>query len=172
MTATYDSIATFTSNGAQNPITFNNIPQTFSDLVLVIAGRATGSAQEDTTLAYLNINTGTTNYSNTWVYNTASSLVTNRAANQVYFGFGNHPGGGATANIFGVEVFHFIDYTNANKFKTVLSESVADLNGSGSTYRTVNLWRQTAAINRIDMYVSGPAWASGSTLTLYGIKAA
>jgi hypothetical protein len=172
MAATYEPIATYTSNGAQNPITFLSIPQTYTDLVLVINGRATGSTGEDSTLAYVNINTGTNNYSTTNYYSTGASVVSNRTTNQVYFGFGTHPGGTATANIFGTEVYHFLNYTNTTTFKTVLSQSSADLNGAGSTYMTASLWRQTAAINRLDMYVSGPYWASGSTLTLYGVKAA
>jgi hypothetical protein len=172
MPATYDSLATFTSNGSQNPISFQNIPQTYTDLVLIINGRATGTATEDSTLSYINSNTGTNNYSNTYFYTSGSSIISSRATNQVYFGFGTHPGGTATANMFGTEVFHFLNYSNSTTFKTVLAQSSADLNGSGSTWTTVNLWRQTAAINRIDMYVSGPFWASGSILSLYGIRAA
>ena len=172
MPATYEPIASYTSNGTQNPISFQSIPQTYTDLVVVINGRATGTSAEDTTLSYINSNTGTNNYSNTNFYTNGSSIISNRATNQVYFGFGTHPGGTATANIFGTEILHFLNYTNSTTFKTVLTQSSSDLNGSGSTFTTANLWRQTAAINRIDLYVSGPYWESGSTLTLYGIKAA
>jgi hypothetical protein len=36
----------------------------------------------------------------------------------------------------------------------------------------VGLWRGTAAINSITIYPAGGNFASGSTLTLYGITAA
>ena len=173
MPATHEPIASFTVSGSStNPVTFNNIPQTFTDLMLVIYGRSTGTVQLDTTLAYVNFNTGTNNYSNTNFYTDGSSIVANRATNQVYFGFGAHPAGGATANVFGTEVFHILNYTNSTAFKTVLSQASSDLNGSGQMYMGVHLWRQTAAITRLDMYTSNPAWAAGSKLTLYGIKAA
>ena len=170
--STYTPIAVLTGNGSTNPLSFQNIPQTYTDLILVIYGRGTGANTADTTLCYLNANTGTTNYSNTYLYANGTSTFASRGSNGVYFNFGNHPGGNAAANNFGVEILQFMNYTNTTTFKTVLNRSGYDLNGSGDTYDSVHLWRQTAAINRIDIYTSLGSWATGTVASLYGITAA
>jgi hypothetical protein len=56
--------------------------------------------------------------------------------------------------------------------KSSLSNSSEDKNGSGSVRAAVHLWRSTAAINRLDLFVFGAQFNVGTTVTLYGIKAA
>jgi hypothetical protein len=170
--STYTPIATTTLASATNPITFSSIPQTYTDLVIVVYGRGTGSNSLDNTLSYINANTGTNNYSSTWLYADGSSVATGRNSNAVYSQFGVHPGANAAANVFGNEIFHILNYSNTTTFKTVMSRSAADLNGSGQTWFTASLWRQTAAINRVDLYTSAGSWAVGTQFSIYGIKAA
>jgi hypothetical protein len=170
--STYTPIQTLTGNGSVNPLSFQNIPQTYTDLILVIYGRATSANTADQTLAYLNANTGTSNYSGTYFTTNGTSATSSRASSGTYFQFGVHPGGNSTAGNFGIEILHFMNYTNTTNFKTVLNRSGYDLNGSGEIYDSVHLWRQTAAINRIDMYTSTNNWATGTVMSLYGIGAA
>lgn len=169
--STYTAIATTTLSAIANPITFSSIPQTYTDLVIVVTGRGTGANTIDSTLSYFNSNTGTNNYSNTFLYGDGASTYGQRNSNSVYFSFGPHPGGNATANVFGAEVLHVLNYSNTTTFKTIISRSSADIGGSGQTWLTTNLWRQTAAINRIDLYTSAGSWAVGTKFSLYGIKA-
>lgn len=170
--STYTAIATTTLSAIANPITFSSIPQTYTDLVIVVTGRGTGANLLDNTLSYFNSNTGTTNYSNTFLFGDGATTYGQRTTNGVYFSFGPHPGNNATANVFGSEVFHILNYSNTTTFKTVISRAAADVGGgSGQTWVTTNLWRQTAAINRVDLYTSSGSWAVGTKFSLYGIKA-
>jgi hypothetical protein len=64
-----------------------------------------------------------------------------------------------------------MNYANTSTYKTVLSALANDKNGSGSVDRVVGLWSNTSAINSVSV-VGGANFVSGSTITLYGIKAA
>jgi hypothetical protein len=170
--STYSTIAVLTGNGSTNPLSFQNIPQTYTDLIMVVYGRGTGANTSDQSLIYLNANTGTSNYSGTYLYANGTSTLATRQSNSTYFNLGEHPGGNSTANNFGVEILQFMNYTNTTNFKTVLNRSGYDLNGSGVVYDSIHTWRQTAAINRIDIYTSLGSWATGTVASLYGIAAA
>jgi hypothetical protein len=63
-------------------------------------------------------------------------------------------------------IFSYAGSTN----KTCLIESSEDKNGSGSTVRTVGLWRDTSAITSIEVLMSSSTFATGTIATLYGIK--
>lgn len=178
MPSTYEPIATFTADGTSNPITFSSIPSTYTDLRFVISCRA-------------NQGTGGGGYSNfTYRYNSNSSAV---------YSFAEVVGEGATATSYGATAntynivgsgysiigksdspFNLItidvfNYAGSNE-KTSLASSAADRNGSGSVVRNVNLWRNSSAITSVSFDVdafggvSGRAFGSGSTFTLYGIK--
>ena len=66
-----------------------------------------------------------------------------------------------------IDIFSYAGST----FKTVLINSAGDLNGSGTVWNAVGLWRDTAAINRIDISGAGSirTFSIGTTATLYGI---
>jgi hypothetical protein len=68
-------------------------------------------------------------------------------------------------------LLQFMNYSNATTYKTVLSRS--NVAASASVSANVGLWRNTAAITSIKLYVY-PSYnfVAGSTFTLYGIKAA
>jgi hypothetical protein len=70
-----------------------------------------------------------------------------------------------------VAVIDIIDYASTSKNKTIKTLGGIDRNGSGSINLVSNLWTNTSAINRLDFYIStGTAFATGSTIALYGIK--
>jgi hypothetical protein len=65
-----------------------------------------------------------------------------------------------------VDIFSYAGSTN----KTALVTSQSDQNGSGAVERSCGLWRNTAAITRIDIFPnSANNFATGTTATLYGI---
>jgi len=66
------------------------------------------------------------------------------------------------------DIFSYAGSTN----KTVLVVGSRDNVASGSVARVVNLWRNTAAITSIEVSANGGNMDSGTTATLYGIKAA
>jgi hypothetical protein len=68
-----------------------------------------------------------------------------------------------------VSIFNYAGSTN----KTFLVENAADQNGSGDFTAVVGLWRSTSAITAVNLIMGGTAqYKTGTTATLYGIKAA
>ena len=161
MTATYKKIATSTLGSSQADVTFSSIPATYTDLVLISNVKLTTSGGEY--IAYqLNSNTSVV-YSSTYLYGTGSSALSGRVSDEASGRFGN----GGISN-FEVNITNFNNYSNTTTNKTVISRS--SLTGS-FTLVYCSLWRNTSAINSIRLFPSTANWASGSTFTLYGIKA-
>lgn len=170
--ATYDSIATYTGDGSFNAPIFSNIPQTYTDLVLVVQGRLTGAVSTGVGVLRLNDDAGT-NYSWTTLLGDGSSVASIRTSNG---GNGvdvnSFPGASATANFVGQAVIHIPNYRSTSMFKNVIFHNANDANGGGTTRIVAGLWRSTAAINDVRLISSSGNWAAGSFFTLYGITAA
>lgn len=164
-------------SGGASSITFSNIPQTFTDLMLVMSARNTGSY--DTTFAGISsINgDGGAHYSDTKLFGNGSSTSSNRSSsNSGNFGGLVTPGGSATANTFGSATVYIPNYTG-NNYKSFIMESVPENNASTfSAYDGVELaaglWSQTSAINSFSIFTntsSSAVFAQYSTFSLYGI---
>ena len=162
MPATYEPIATTTLGSAAASVTFSSVTGTYTDIVLVFSGSV--STPEDFQIQ-VNSDTGT-NYSRTWVTGNGSSAASARATSDTKMRLAQN--GYATTGISNVMV-QFMNYSNTTTYKTVLSRAN---NAATGTDAIVNLWRSTAAISTIYVYVPSGTFASGSTFTLYGIKAA
>jgi hypothetical protein len=163
MPVTYDNIATTTLGTAASTITFSSIPATYTDLRLVFVG--TSATSTNFTVRFNN-DSGT-NYSWTYLSGTGAAAQAGSFTSQTEF----YPNVSVqtTPQMHTVDVFSYAGSTN----KTALSEEIADKNGSGRVSRFAILWRNTAAINRIDiiaLYGSTNTYAIGTTATLYGIK--
>ena len=165
MPSTYTPIATQTLGSDTATITFSSIPSTYTDLILVAAANVTAGAN---TSAYMQFNTDTgTNYSDTVIYGTGSAAVSARdtSVSQIWFGQIH----GSTYG-FPPQIAHIMNYSNTTTNKTVISRggSTAQL-----TMASVGLWRANSAINSIKLFAeSSRLFSTGSTFTLYGIKAA
>jgi hypothetical protein len=162
MPATYEPIATTTVSGTSTTnVGFSSIPQTYTDLVLIY----NGSVNYTNTyyVMYYNGDSTLTNYSNTGIggFNTSVTSYTN---GYIYLGFSG------SASVPVNCIANIQNYTNTTTFKTGLMRFN---NTNNETSAGVGLWRNTAAINSINIYsYYGGAFNSGSTFTLYGIKAA
>jgi hypothetical protein len=159
MASTYDKIATSTLSSS-GTITFSSIPATYTDLVLVT--RLAGTAQADYDVL-LNSDSGS-NYSWTNMYTTGSASGSIRTPNWTLMRLDYYGYIGTTIGM--VNIAHFFNYANTNTYKTVVAQMGNANNGLGLN---VDLWRNTAAINSIAIQYT---MASGSSATLYGIKAA
>lgn len=155
-------------------VTFNNIPQTYQDLMLVSYARSSDANTIRTmyiTPYYSGI--GSTVQSDTYLYGDGTSAASGRHTNQDGVFDGIVPGASATSGIFGVNVFHILNYANTSTYKTSLTRSAADINGSGQVRLTVALTRGTGGITTINCnFFSGSVYfAVGSTFELFGVKA-
>lgn len=161
MPATYEPIATTTLGSAQASFSFTSIPGTYTDLVAVVVASTVGNLKIE-----FNSDTGT-NYSNTVVYGDGTSALSGRNSNSTGLLFGT------TASTVGkgVNLYYFMNYSNTTTYKTALSRG-NDLD-AGLVRADVGLWRSTSAITSIKFISNlGSNLATGSTFTLYGIKAA
>jgi hypothetical protein len=164
MPKTYEPIATYTVPSPQASYTFTSIPDIYTDLVLVAATTATSSGQGQT----MQINGDTSSlYSNTILRGNGSTAVSARQSNNSNFLLSNiaEP---PTSGV-GTYIAQFMNYSNTSTFKTVLVRS----NSAGFGSETmVDLYRSTSKISSIKIDITGGNFATGSTFTLYGIKAA
>ena len=173
--STYTPINTFTVTGSTSIITFASIPQTYTDLRIAGYIRSTQSGQSSDLLdCYFNsVTTGGT-YSTTILQGNGSAASSSLWANvNAGYRFAHGPAQTATSNIFGSFTADLNNYSNTTTFKTMLTQSACDLNGSGFRTNTIMLSRSTSAISNIQIFFdSGALFAVGSTITLYGIGAA
>ena len=165
MPSTYEPIATSTLGSAAASITFSSIPSTYTDLRFTLLINTTTTNSEGIRLQYNN-DTGT-NYSYLYVSGTGSSAVTALATDDTYIIL--HYSGTSTT----IPTFYFGDVFSyaGSTFKTALTGSSEDKNGSGNTTRNVGLWRSTAAITTLKLgNAGGGNFNAGTIATLYGIK--
>ena len=163
MASTYTLIATTTLGSAASSYTFSSIPSTYTDLVVVASG--SGTADIDLS-ARFNGDSGT-NYSRTILAGNGSTATSVRASNAslMRFNYDGYWTSGSNATT----IVNIMNYANTTTYKTVISRSN---NAATGTDTLVNLWRSTAAITSLEIYTSANNFASGTTFTLYGIKAA
>lgn len=163
MPSTYTPIATTTLGSAQANYTFSSIPATYTDLVLIVSGRVSTVSQIS---LQFNSNTAT-NYSVTSLYGSGSAAGSGRNSNDVEMvgGFGFFD-----TTAVSTSIIHIMNYSNTTTFKTAIGRGNST---SHYVHAGVGLWRQTSAINTIKVFVNGGYnWSTGTTFTLYGIKAA
>ena len=159
-------IKAVTVSSATTAITFTAIPQTFTDLAIVISGRSDQSAVE--TGQYLRMNgDGANNYNWRAFYGNGSSVTAATSS----FGFlGNGPGGTATSSIFGNTHILIPNYAGAD-YKIWSSELTSENNGLAETRILAGLWNNTAAITQVSLNFNNQSsnTVQYSTAYLYGL---
>ena len=162
-TNTYVALDKVTLGSATNTVNFTSIPQTATDLVLVIGSSlSTGGGNPR---LQLNSNTGT-NYSQTSLFGNGTSASSFRISNSNHIYFG---GGSGTANTQSTTLIHLMNYSNTTTNKTVL---IRYNDVTEAAYATVGMFRNTAAITSIQLTTQAGNFNAGSTFSLYGIKSA
>ena len=162
MPATYEPIATTTLTSAQATIDFTSISGSFTDLILVTDFSVTSAGD-----FYLRVNSDTgSNYSVTVLVGDGSSAVSSRSPSVGYIS-PNYNSDQTSQRA--IQTWSFHNYSNTTTNKTILCRYN---NAARQTVAAVGLWRSTAAISSINIARSAGNFDTGSTFTLYGIKAA
>jgi hypothetical protein len=163
MPATYDKIATTTLGSAAASVTFSSISGSYTDLVLVTnATLASGGAAN--LWCRFNGDSGA-NYSTTYLAGNGTVASSARDTSATEGWCGRLSSTNITSSIAS-----FQNYANSTTYKTNISRGN---DTSGLVIAYVSLWRSTAAITSIVLTNSSAVkFNSGSTFTLYGIKAA
>jgi len=169
----YESIATATvgAGSTSSVITFSSIPSTYAHLQLRMFARATAS---DTMYVRFNNDSGSTNYDNHRMNGNGTSAASDARINySALFVSSRGYGIPSTASIGSVIVMDILDYTNTNKYKVTRTLSGQELNTSNSDIEfTSGSWKNTNAINRIDVSIASSTLAEYTHIALYGIKSA
>jgi hypothetical protein len=164
--ATYEPIATTTTSGNSSLVTFSSIPQTYTDLILVMQ---VGTSNSGYVIVRANGDTDSaSNYGNTYLLGngSAGSSGTNGGLSGFYSSFGITSS--STLNF--ISTMQILNYSNTTTFKTALTR---DNLASSGVEAIVACRRSTSAITSLG--IQGTAFATftnGSTFTLYGIAAA
>jgi len=166
MANTFIKIETITVGTAIASITFSAIPQTYTDLQLVISSRTSRASDSDG--LFITFNSVTTGYTQRDVLGSGTAAVSGNTSLRY---IGETPGNNATASVFGNAQVYIPNYTSANN-KSYSVDAVAEDNDSSAYVSLVaGLWSNTAAITSIGISPqTGPNLNQYTTATLYGIK--
>lgn len=173
MPSTYTLISSNVLTSSAASVTFSAIPSTYTDLVLRISARASGSGN----LAGLAIkfNGSTTNiYSNTNLFAYSASGTSDRTSSAANIPqTDNINDGGTTSNTFSSNELYIPNYLAAINKPTSLSSVVENNSASNFAwlvYTGAGLYRDTTAISSIALTTNAGSFVSGSSFYLYGIK--
>jgi len=168
MPKTYEPISTNTLGTATASVTFSSIPATYTDLIVVCVMQNSAAAA-----MVLQFNSDTaTNYSNTGLQGDGTSASSRRLSTRSQIYIMEREQIAQATSTFSTSIINILNYSNATTYKTTLSRSGTMSGSYQGTDMEVGLWRSTAAINAIKLFPDGGSFTTGSSFTLYGIKAA
>jgi len=167
--STYIPIATYTVGSAQASYTFSNISGSYTDLVLIATIQLSASGQS---FLYQYNGDTNTNYSLTILKGNGTSATSDRRSNINYqLAAGWDAGLPSSGTSFATAIININNYSTSATHKTSICRGSNAAGGDVTT--SVCLWRNNTPITSITCYTGGSAnLAIGTTLSLYGIKAA
>jgi len=168
----FESIATVTGTGST--LTFSSIPSTYQHLqIRGLARTANGAGYADEFRMRFNSDSGT-NYASHVIYGNGSTVTAAgpTGTTSMRIAYAGAMGDSASAGQYGVSIIDIHDYASTTKNKVARSFSGADANlGGGLTALGSGLWLSTSAITSITLLPASGTFDTGTTFSLYGIKA-
>jgi len=167
MAFTYSKLAEVTVGaGGSSTITFNNIPQNYTDLKVVMSIRDTYAAVS--AAAFVSINGTTSSQSSKYAQGSGSSAVSGNLPSNTLVGL--NTGANATANTFSNIDLYISNYASSNN-KSYSADSVTENNATEAYANIIaGLWSNVTAITSLT-FTCGSLFTQYSTATLYGVKA-
>jgi hypothetical protein len=163
-------ISTITvGSGGSASMTFSSIPQTFTDLQLVISGRSQGGGFNPTLNLEINADTSV-NYVSRDLVGSGSATGSNTRNSLPYFFIGNFSGASTAANTFGSTTVLLPNYTGSAN-KTISCESANEANDTQAFQTLVaGTFPRTTAITSLRVFdPGGGGFVQHSMASLYGI---
>jgi hypothetical protein len=156
-------------SGGATSMTFTAIPQTYTDLQLVVSARSLLGGYN--ALLYLELNADVSvNYTDINLQGNGSSAASGTNTALQHFTLGRHSGSSSTANSFGSTSVLLPNYTGSAN-KTISCESVSEHNDSQAfQFLVAGTFPKTTAITSLRLFDNGGGFAQHSIATLYGIK--
>jgi hypothetical protein len=154
--------------GGAASVTFSSIPDSFTDLKLVMSARGSGSGTRQNVLIQLNSSGSSFTWLGLYAFNT--SVQSNTTSNNFA---GNIPNSGNTANTFGTQDIYIPNY-RSNNAKTLSTDFAVENNGTDNFLGfDATLWNPgtQAAITSITLSIASSGdFVEFSEFTLYGIS--
>lgn len=168
MADTYKALSTVTVGaGGSSTITFSNIPQTYTDLRIVLSARTDRSGfPNDNIRVYPN--GSSSNLSERYLLGFGSGVTS--ATDTSGLGAAGAVGASATASTFSNVEVYIPNYTGSTN-KQFAIDAVSENNATdGRQGLTANLWSSTTPITSLTIVPStGPNFVQYTTATLYGV---
>ena len=170
--ANYIPISTVTvGSGGAATVAFNNIPQTYTDLIIKVSARTAYTPGSYGDGLYITFNGITTGYSHKFFQGYDSTTQSSSGTTQTT-GLVPDDATAQTANVFSNNEISIFNYTSSNN-KLFSSENVVE-NNKTTTWVTsmyAILWSNTAPITSISLTSANASnFKQYSTATLYGIR--
>jgi hypothetical protein len=164
MPSTYEKIATTTLGSNQTSVSFTSISGSYTDIVVI--SNVTGN---DGAICMRFNNDSGGNYSTTTIRGNGTSALSSRVSNYTYLNGASNLS--VSAGILQTAIWNIQNYSNTTTNKSVLFRDGMSTHITGAT---VGLWRNTAAITRVDLSpeFGSNTFYTGSVFTLYGIARA
>lgn len=161
--AAYNLIGTTTvGSGGSSSIEFSSIPQTYTDLKVVMSLRSSSTGNQ----ILISLNGSTSSFTNRYFTGDGSNPATGTLAR--YSGVSTYST--ETANVFSNGEIYLPNYTSSTN-KAFGCDAVAE-NNATTTYMAMisGLWSNTAAITSLTLTCNAGSWVQYSSASLYGIK--
>ncbi len=168
-------ISTITvGSGGIASVSFDSIPQTYTDLKIVGSARTIRSGSDSDYLLINFNNSSAAAYEYRTVQGNGSTASSNNGGSGLSgtaIGFDRFPSSTATANTFGNFELYIPNYT-ASIRKSISSDTVSENNATTATaVLQASVWANTSPINSIKFAIGGGTLIDVySTFTLYGIR--
>jgi hypothetical protein len=169
--STHSLIQRITIGSATSAVSFSTIPQTYTDIKLIISARANnGGGYANTTI---NFNGSGGTYANKLFYGVGSG--NSRTQNTVFPGsafIGDIPAGSVYANTFSNQEIYVTNYKDTNNYKGYYTTSAHEDNQVAAFLEADSgVWLSTAAITSMLIACgNGGQFVTNSVFDLYGIN--
>jgi hypothetical protein len=159
-------IQTVTVSGSSTTnIQFASIPSTYTDLLLVLSGRGSQSANFTPLSMFINGN----NSNGSWRLLNGDGSAASSSNASGYMDTSSIPAASSTSNTFGNMSLYFSNYAGATN-KSISVDGVAENNATNGIQQIrAILWASTSAITQIDLAIASGNYIAGTTASLYGI---
>jgi len=167
MANTYTLIASQTvGSGGASAINFGSIPNTYTDLKVVVSARTNGAGASSNPWTPLIVTlNSTTTTSSKQVYGTGSGTGSDSSVNNIYTADTDN-----TTNTFSNSEIYIPNYTSTNQ-KSYSGDSATENNATASlALMAAGLTNLTGAITSVTLAPDTNSFAQYSTFYLYGIS--
>lgn len=155
-----------TELGSAGTITFSSIPNTYTDLLIMVSVRGNSAP-----FLGMGFNGSTSNFSNRKLEGDGSGAY---GASRADTFVGYMSGSASTSNTFANGIIYIPNYAGSTN-KSFSADLVSENNATGANQQIVaGLWSNTAAISSVELYEWGSGnsknnFAANTSATLYGI---